>query len=99
MAQQPVALPPGQSAGELPGWSRWLQGEPLELGGNGAPAATLVVDHAAAPHRAAFAGDGDCFADLVRRFGPRGLRESLHEVAVAALVHPGAAPDLPGAAR
>lgn len=73
MAQQPVAPPPGQPAGELPRWSQWLQGEPLELGGQGAPAATVVVDHAAAPNRAAFAGDGDCFADLARRFGPRGL--------------------------
>ena len=73
MAQQPVAPPPGQPAGELPRWSQWLQGEPLELGGQGAPAATVVVDHAAAPNRAALAGDGDSVADLARRFGPRGL--------------------------
>ena len=74
-AQQPPPPPgqQGQPVAELPRWSQWLQGEPLVLGSEGAPPVTVVVDHAAAPHRAAFAGDGDCFADLARRFGPRGL--------------------------
>lgn len=82
-AQQPV--PQQQQVEGLPRWDRWLQGEPVVLGADAAPVATLVVDHAALAHRTAFAGDGDCFADLARRFAPRGL------VVVALVAEPPAA--------
>lgn len=56
-----------------PKWGKWVVGEPVPLGGEGAPACTVYSLHALPSTAAQFASDGDYLSDLQRRFGERGL--------------------------
>lgn len=56
-----------------PDWQAWLQGEPLVVGTEAAPACTVFSFHTKAKDAAMFAADGDYLADLQKRFGERGL--------------------------
>jgi hypothetical protein len=52
---------------------RWLQGEPVALGGEQAPKATVYACYLQPSSEAAFAGDAGYLAELQRRHGDRGL--------------------------
>ncbi len=56
-----------------PVWQGWVQGEPVVVGGDGAPACTVFSFHTAAAHAPGFAADGDYLVDLQKRFADRGL--------------------------
>ena len=56
-----------------PKWEKWVVGEPVPLGGEGAPVCTVYSLHTMTPMAEQFAGDGDYLSDLQRRFGERGL--------------------------
>lgn len=54
-------------------WGKWLQGEPVAIGGDQAPACTVYSFHTYPGQAALFASDGDYLADLQKRFADKGI--------------------------
>ncbi|MEO6594879.1 MAG: hypothetical protein ABIP94_09015 [Planctomycetota bacterium] len=54
-------------------WQSWVQGEPVPIGGDAAPMATVYAFYTRPTHAAEFSADGDYLAELQRRHEKDGL--------------------------